>query len=177
MKMHNFLKVTILSISISICMMPRPALANWQFTKWGMTKADLQKAAPIKLKSGDDCPINNSDDPDTAYQIEFSSAFEVGTMKFMACYLFLDGKLHRINLFSRDVDSKSVIQGLSQKYGAPEVNKSLESVGMTVHKWDQSDETIEFLDASRSVVEIPYPYVVWYETKNYSNKSAVKGRL
>lgn len=157
-------------------MVPLPVLANWKFTKWGMTKADLQKAAPIKLKSGRECPVNNSNTPG-ALQVEFSSSVKVGSMNFIACYLFRNSKLHSINLFSRDVDAKAVVNGLSQKYGVPEINRNLQEIGIITYKWDKFKETIEFSDSSHSKVKILYPYVISYTTKNGSNESAVRDKL
>ncbi len=98
-------------------------------------------------------------------------------MNFIACYLFLDRKLHRVNLFSRDADAKSVLKGLAQKYGVPEINKNLQEVGIIGYKWDKPDEKIEFSDYSRSHVKISYPYVIGYESKNGSDESAVRDQL
>lgn len=150
-----------------------PAKADWQFTKWGMTAAQLRKASPVKLASGNNCPVNNSTNPGSVYDVKYASRWSVGSMNFIACYLFLGDKLHIVNLFSIDADPEAVIKGFSQKYGQPKVDNALKKIGTVSYIWELPNEKIEF-----SIREgLRYPYVVTYTSKIGSNENAVRDNL
>jgi hypothetical protein len=166
--MRNLQKIVLLTSSIWI--LATPALADWQFTKWGMTKEDLQKLAPISLNSGSSCPVNNSNSPGGLYKVEFTSDWKVGDMNFTACYLFLNDRLHIVNLFSQDVNSEAIIRGLSQRYGTPEIKKTSFD---TSYIWDRRDEEISFFIRP----DLNYQYVVGYRSKAGSNEISVREGL
>lgn len=151
-----------------------PAKADWQFTKWGMSSTELQKISPVQLESGNNCPVNNSNgSTNSPYDVKYSSKWTVGSMNFIACYLFLNNKLHIINLFSFNVDREAVIKGLSQKYGQPKINNILKEVGIVTYEWDLPEEKIEFSIQER----LKYPYVVSYSSKAGSNENSVREGL
>lgn len=157
----------------SIFLVATPAQANWQFTKWGMTSTEFRQASPVKLMSGNRCPVNNSNSSKAVYDVKYTSDWAVGNMSFIACYLFLNDRLHRVHLFSTSVDPEAVIKGLSQRYGSPEEDKTLKSIGIVDYEWDLPDEKIEFSIRSK----FDYPYLISYESKAGSNENEVRDRL
>lgn len=149
-----------------------PVKADWQFTKWGMTPEQLKEASPIPLLSRDSCPINNSG----VLDIKYASNWEVGSMKFIACYIFDKDKLNGINLYSRSVDEKAVIKGLSQKYGSPIISNNLAEIGIYSYRWDLPDEKIIFYINSREKQNYK-TYIITYRSKKGTDENAVRDGL
>ncbi|GEM_PF-5898635 len=163
-----------LLVIASILLVTTPAKADWQFTKWGMTPAELEKKSPIHLVKGDsNCPVRDSQVSVSPYETKYTSDWTVGSMRFTTCYLFLKNKLSLVHLFSKDVDEKSVIKGFSQKYGQPQVDDVLKDAGMISYVWDLPNEKIKF--SVRQGLE--YKYLVSYESKIGSDENAVRDNL
>ncbi|MFM8006425.1 MAG: hypothetical protein ACKO86_16115, partial [Dolichospermum sp.] len=139
--MYRFIKyIPIAAFCLAIT--ATSAKANWQFTKWGMSPKELEEVSPVKLSNGDNCPAKNP--LGKIYNVKYTSDWNVGSMKFIACYLFLDNKLNRVYLKSFNVDAAAIIKGLSQRYGSPQVNTRLSSVGVVIYNWDLPNEEIKF---------------------------------
>lgn len=153
----------------------KPASADWQFTKWGMSISELKRVSPVKLQSGDVCPVNNKNNSSMEYRVEAASDWRVGDMNFIACYLFQNNKLKRVNLFSMKVDSEAIVKGLTQRHGSPILDSTLRRVGIITYIWDKPDEKIEFSIRRPEIVK--YPYVVNYSSKEGSNETSVRNRL
>ncbi len=164
--MTRFIKTVLIASSLLI--VANPALADWQFTKWGMTPAEVQKASPVNLESGDQCPILRT-------KVMFSSEWKAGDMIFLACYVFKEDRLHQILLYSNKIDRDAIIRGLSQRYGSPEINAQLRSLGLISYTWYMPDEEIGFLINSRNGAS--YPYTVNYRSKAGSNENSVRDGL
>lgn len=168
--MFNY-KAVLCAIS-SILIASSPAKADWQFTKWGMSPDQVQKASPVKLSSGDYCPVNNKNNSSGYYQVKYATDWNVGSMKFIACFLFADNKLRIVNLFSKNVNQDVLIRGLSQKYGQPKIDKFYTS---TNYKWNIPNEQVRF---TYSFFEgVVNPYVLSYEDKSDSDDTAIRNNL
>ncbi|MEA5577469.1 hypothetical protein [Anabaena sp. UHCC 0451] len=152
------------------------AKANWQFTKWGMSPKELEQVSPVKLRvkisTGDNCPAKNP--LGKTYNVRYASDWNVGSMKFIACYLFLDNKLNRVYLTSSNVDAAAIIKGLSQRYGSPQVNTLLSSVGIVSYNWDLLNEEIRFVLRKYEDKEL---YIVDYKSKKGTNEILIRDGL
>jgi hypothetical protein len=97
-RMMNFKQIALLmSSAASVFLAATPAFADWQF-RWGMTLEELRSASSGLLSSGEQCPVNNSNNPFGTYQVEATSNWYFGNTNFIACYLFRDGELRNTNL-------------------------------------------------------------------------------
>lgn len=160
---------TLLFAISSILIAISPAKADWQFTKWGMSPAQLQKASPVKLSSGEYCPVNNITNGKGYYDVKYATDWNVGSIKFIACYLFINNQLRKINLFSKNAKSEDIVKGLSQKYGQPIIKKSID----LDYIWDLPNEKIKLSIR----YDLNYTYLLTYESKLDTDENAVRNRL
>ena len=175
----NFQVKSIILATTLLLLNTNSVQANWQFTEWGMTAEQLKKVSPVPIEGGDKCPVNNSNRSTNKYDVKYASDWVAGDMIFIACYIFYQEKLHAVNLYSKQVDSESIIKGLSQKYGRPTQNDTLTKIGLINYLWDLPNEKIEFQvftlnDSNRTT---DYPYGIFYKTKAGSNEEAVQEKL
>ncbi|MEM8828776.1 MAG: hypothetical protein AAGE96_05395 [Cyanobacteria bacterium P01_G01_bin.19] len=119
-----------------------PALADWQFTKWGMTQEELLTVSPINVK-------NSRFDPECPSTAPLSSNYEVSEfLKFTACYGFdrNSDSLNYVHLYLRNYAARTILyEALVAKYGRPQnINRS--DIGLAWYKWRNGNNLITLTD-------------------------------
>lgn len=120
-----------------------PALANWQYTKWGMTPDAVVAASggiASKLSEADIAKYSLTDGSQRAL---LSAPYSSGELQFSARFLFNSSQ----QLSSVELDMYGAadhLEGaLRAKYGTPREDHSL-SFGRVIF-WDSGNEQIRFL--------------------------------
>ena len=95
-----------------------PAAANWQYSRWGMTLAELQAASPA-VRSLNAKQAKAASVPVIGEALA-ESAYETKDFKFRATFLFKAGGLVAVYLKPlRDSEYPKVEHMLGQVYGTP----------------------------------------------------------
>lgn len=129
----------------SLLLIASPVNADWEFTKWGMSIKELKRVSPIKIIDGG--TICKSEDKQKEGLRSLWTGY--GTT-FDICFIFVNQKLSRIWLFSRE--ETDLLPLLTEKYGESNiVYKSLyvsERLGRTTKSnhvfWEYNGEQIIF---------------------------------
>lgn len=141
---------TVIALSLAT-----PALADWQFTKWGMTQEELLTVSPINVK-------NSRFDPECPSTAPLSSNYEVSEfLKFTACYGFdQDGDtLNYVYLYLRDYAAGGILyDALVAKYGSPKKDSGLKRLGLMRYEWRSDDNLITLTD-NRSNIQSPEMHI------------------
>ena len=121
-----------------------PALADWQFTKWGMTQEELLTVSPINVK-------NSRFDPECPLTAPLSSNYEVSEfLKFTACYGFdkENDSLDYIHLYLRNYAAKGILyDALIAKYGSPQkIHTGSKGIGLIWYEWRSDNNLITLTD-------------------------------
>ena len=92
-----------------------PALANWQFTKWGMSPAEVFEASNGAAPIGDIEEITED-----RSQIKNSGVYMVGSIPLRSRYHYIDNRLTMVELFVESSATCYVFrQNLGSQYGKP----------------------------------------------------------
>lgn len=132
-----------------------PALADWQFTKWGMSQEELLTVSPINVK-------NSRFDPECPSTAPLSSNYEASEfLKFTACYGFdkQSDILNYVHLHLRDYASRGILyDALTSKYGNPKINDSSKGIGLAWYEWRSEDNLIT-LTEDRTNIDSPKMFI------------------
>lgn len=93
--------------------LPVAARADWQYTKWGMTKSEVEAACTSKqmqTKEG-----RHSDGTKAKHELE--GPYKAGSFDFNALFFFGDGKLNMVSLVLQSGSSIDLEQSILAKYG------------------------------------------------------------
>jgi hypothetical protein len=106
------------AVAASLVVSHRPAGADWQYTRWGMTPAEVEKAAEGRTKPADG-PGRNSDTAVALLEVPYRA----DRFGFTATFRF--GResqgLESVELSLEDPDGcPALIQSLRGRYGDPE---------------------------------------------------------
>lgn len=116
-----------------------PASANWQYTKWGMSREELKAASPYEIK--DSSSRCGSASP-------LASEYWAGRIEFTACYGFSDrNELHQIKLYLHDYSQSNIVEKiLKLKYGKSTIDLVFKEMGIVKHEWQTEDKTVWLFD-------------------------------
>lgn len=128
------------AVAVSVCMVSLVAHADWQYTKWSMTKSQVEAAI---TKSGTEVlpPFQAIEEQPTDMPlIAFRTTYEAGGMNFNALFSFSRStdQLQAVKLVLIDTSNCPVLKAsLLEKYGKPEsdVDKSLPMVKQRDVSW------------------------------------------
>lgn len=116
-----------------------PALANWQFTSWGMTLGQVKMAASANVTEIDPLTRNSVNGD----RILLEGVYSTGTFNFTADYAF-DASTHldRVHLVLQSGDALALRTALNKKYGDPKhVDSDFDAFGGRI-TWITPEETI-----------------------------------
>lgn len=107
------------------------ARADWQFTRWGMSEAELTTKSPNIVPTTSDERSGRSN-PYVGTAL-YKSGYRALEVDFVAYYLFQDGKLSSVHLVPADASQWPKLNiALEQVYGKPIDDKSHQSSGGTM---------------------------------------------
>jgi hypothetical protein len=111
----------------ALLMSASPALAGWEYTKWGMTPKQVVAASKGKAKLGNGEP----GDRVVNEQVGALGTYHATGGEFGTIFYFREGKLNQVNLKMTGDDREKRCDALSAdlnaKYGAPD-SSSIEGV-------------------------------------------------
>jgi hypothetical protein len=114
--------------------MGAPALADWQYTNWGMTPERVVAAAPVKVGPYADASLDTVDDT-----VRLVGNHEALGFKFAVAFMF-DNRtngLSRVKMLLSDVAQCDALKfKLSSIYGTPEMKPT-----MGVTRWRDEDHS------------------------------------
>lgn len=100
-------------------------LADWQFTRWGMTRAEFEAASPGSVT------FEAPDGPDQVAK----GPYRVGLVDVTAQYAFHLGRLRSVVLSTPDqFTCESMAAALTKRYGAPVKDAGV--AGLENFSWD-----------------------------------------
>lgn len=91
----------------------QPALANWQFTKWGMTPEQIIAASGGRAKSLPNPEIVGSE------MVMVTMPYTAGEFGFRAGFYFTGNRLSEVQLDLQNGTMSAIRVSLEQKYGEP----------------------------------------------------------
>jgi len=121
------MKVISIGVTIVLLMSASPALAGWEYAKWGMSPKQLVAASKGKAKLG------NGEPGDRVEREEVGALGTYGNTdgQFTSIFYFRDNKLNQINLKmtgdDRDKRCEHMFSDFTTKYGEPDAS-SIEGV-------------------------------------------------
>ena len=135
--------------AIAVLLSATPAKADWQFSKWGMTKEEFKQASTVEIRDTDKvCDDLVDQARKTGKKAEYlASDWNAGKIKFTNCYLF--GENNSLSGVFLNLDNyrstKLVHQILVKKYGYTTLDKSIESLDVFWYEWHTDEDIISFL--------------------------------
>lgn len=145
--MNKLFAVT--SISLSLCTVT-PALADWQYTRWGMTPAQVQKAAKGAAKVTSELP----EELVAGMSYRLVAPYTAGEFQFIAYFAF-DAHDH-LRLVLLDLVSgepASLLMSLNRKYGEAKMPRPID------WQWRTARDAILFTP-SKSGAHLTYNQLV-----------------
>jgi hypothetical protein len=148
------MRLIILAVFVALT---TPAAADWQYTKWGMTLAQVQAASKGKLQP---CDTRCADHSTPGTTVRLRGEYQAGEFTFSAWAAFdSQGRLNGVRLNLLDSSQITPLVGsVRAKYGEPE-SSSPESI-LSISTWrDRTDQVEMQLIGSRSATLIYSPRV------------------
>ena len=130
-----------------------PALADWQYTAWNMSPAQVVAASDRIARQNSDRALDAA-----GLKARLTAPFEAESLPFTAVFLF-DGRdrLRSVTLNPADVTSCPAIRDrLAAHHGDPE--QQTDMVHASAERWDdvESDNLVVFLDLGHGNCSIQY---------------------
>lgn len=142
-----------LVIAVAVLLAPACASADWQYTRWGMTKEEVAAASKGQLKPCDARCASVTTDNSAAGLV---GPYKSGEFNFDAFAMFdkRTGKLVRVNLKLLAGDGNALLGAVRLKYGEPASRLATDFI--SVHTWrDQGDE-INIVRIGRDLTALTY---------------------
>lgn len=121
-----------------------PALADWQYTKWGMTPEQVVAASKGAATATTDEERRQFSTTDGKSVALVKARYTSGSYQFDVHFLFDDGKLSLVSLNLDESDEGLLAGDLTAKYGPPIDHSRSDIVEVT--KWQTPSEDISLLD-------------------------------
>jgi hypothetical protein len=120
------------TIVIALAVLSNPARAGWQWTDWGMTRAQIEKAA---LARGISLTEASNSHPE---QVELNTPYSTLGLQFLARLIFYQrGTLMQVVLQQRDgTQCPALAETMKSSYGVPYDMHD----GAGLHTWSWRDE-------------------------------------
>jgi hypothetical protein len=121
---------------------PLPAEANWQFTKWGMTEAQVTAASKQQMSSvppqSVGLPTLGKGEP------RLKMDYHSGNLAFDAYFIFdSSGRLSAIDLRTNATNDVEVTSALRSKYGKP-IREEPADNDFTLMEWVSDKDDIRY---------------------------------
>ena len=130
-----------------------PALADWQYTQWGMSPAEVQAASNGTAVANQDRRLDADD-----LTAGLTAFYRGDKRPFTAVFLFdTGGKLSAVNLNPTDrISCDPIRQSLADHYGKP-ASVDQHGFGQTA-RWNdvEGDNAVVFLDLGQGNCSIQY---------------------
>ncbi len=121
------MKLISIGVAGALLMNASPALADWQYAKWGMSPKQLVAASKGKAKRGN----GEAGDRVEREQVGALGTYGNANGQFTTIFYFRDNKLNQINLKmtgdDRDKRCERMFNDFTTKYGEPDAS-SIEGV-------------------------------------------------
>lgn len=147
------MKPSIIALAATIAA-SAPARADWQYTKWGMSIAEVVNASKGELqRCGAACPKLQTD----AEAAAVSGPYQSGPFEFKAFAYFTrgTGQLSSMLLYLKDVDQGFRLEDeMKAKYGRPTSQSDLSMSRTTI--WLTETDKIEFSLIYKALVSLKY---------------------
>src|SRR5258708_5458438 len=119
--------------AIALAWLSGPALANWQFTRWGMSPDNVaDHSSNVRKATPDEKELYQAPAPGELLLI---SGFATANIPFVALYYFQDEKLTAVSLVPSDTkDVGKMHDALRAEYGKP-TSESTTSVSPGCVDW------------------------------------------
>lgn len=118
------------------------ALADWQYTRWGMTLDDLRVVPGVTISAA--TPKQREVvDRGTGGRLEASAPYEASSLKLTAFFYFKENKLTKVELRTTGRDADLLIRRIADVYGRPDSSDSSSVAGCEM-------KTASYRDAQRN---------------------------
>jgi hypothetical protein len=133
-----------------------PASANWQYTRWGMTPAEVIDASKGKAAAGDGTKAAKGDD-----RVEAMGSYDAGETTFVAKFWFGHQGLSAVVLQLRDYDRCLAVQrDLLAKYGEPVEKTGGGDIQRRMWADGQNGNRVAMLNTSVGFCQVEYSPLV-----------------
>ncbi|MFC5423239.1 hypothetical protein ACFPOB_27210 [Bosea eneae] len=112
MQSHTHVAVVVASLTASSL----PAAADWQYTRWGMSVAEVKASAPGIIDAG---PTDSGRAIEIIGYPELKGSYIAGDRTFPSYFLFKAGKLRGVTLMVSPDDETPALMSLRSQYGRP----------------------------------------------------------
>ena len=141
------------ALGVAVVGMATPALADWQYTQWGMSPAEVQTASNGTAVVNKDRTLDASD-----LTASLTAFFRGDKRPFTAVFLFdAAGRLSAVTLNPSDrISCDPIRKSLGEHYGTPASIDQLK-FGQTA-RWNdvEGDNVVVFLDLGQGNCSIQY---------------------
>lgn len=134
--------LSIAAVIATLAATASPAAADWSFTRWGMTPAQVVRASGGTARLQDEAPL-----PGQTWIIKAKGTVRSGDLLFDADYRFKDNRLVDVTLTLKQGECGSMLRALRSKYGTP-LPRNQFMPWMT--KWASSSENVRVQAEVRS---------------------------
>ncbi len=130
-----------------------PAAADWQYTQWGMSPAEVKAASNDEARDNADRTLDAE-----GVEARLTVPFQGETLPFTAVFLFdAQDKLRYVTLNPvGQIACPVVVQALAAHYGRPE--GKVDMIHATTMRWDDvtNDNLVVYLDLGHGNCTIQY---------------------
>jgi hypothetical protein len=131
------MKIAIYFTVSAICLWPLGASANWQYTKWGMTTAQVQKASK-------NAAVPTTGESAGGETVKLTAPYSSGPFNFTASFWFdQSDHLTMVDLNLSEGNPNELIGSLRNKYGEPA--NHMPGI-MTAYMWKTASDKISFIN-------------------------------
>lgn len=145
------LKVTLAAIALASSVVP--AAADWQYTRWGMSPAQVKAASNDEARDNADRGLDAE-----GVEARLTVPFQGETLPFTAVFLFdAQDKLRYVTLNPvGQIACPVIVQALAAHYGPPEGKADM--IHATTMRWDDetNDNLVIYLDLGHGNCTIQY---------------------
>lgn len=104
--------LTTITIAAASVALASPASADWSYTRWGMTPAQVVRASGGTARLADVAPA-----PGQTYIIKATGTVQSGGLQFASDFRFAADRLVSVTLYLRQGTCVSAMAALEEKYG------------------------------------------------------------
>jgi hypothetical protein len=130
-------------VAMAALLLSFSASAHWQYTRWGMTEAQVIKASKGAAVSASDTDADKHKAYGDNANINLTAPYKAGEFEFNAYFGFKDGKLANVQLDLTSGDVHKLIGALRNKYGKPASEPTADDSGFDMWLWHTSDDLVQ----------------------------------
>ena len=140
-------------VATGLAVSAAPAAANWQYTEWNMTPAEVKAASHGATQDNSDRGLDVQ-----GRKAKLTAPYQGEAMPFKAVFLFNgENQLKDVTLTPQNKDAcPAVLSALNRHYGAPKGTSNLLHAGVT--RWDdfENSNLVVFLTLEKEGCTIQY---------------------